>query len=86
MQVTISKWGNSLAVRIPVEMARALKLADGVQVECSISTSGAIELIRLKPDTPPDWMLAHFASVNERLTNAKPTTPTNILLRNSERY
>ena len=33
MQATISRWGNSLGLRIPKDMATALGLADGARVE-----------------------------------------------------
>jgi antitoxin MazE len=86
MQITVSKWGNSLAVRIPVEVARELNLADGTQVECSISASGAIELKPPSNETDSDWLKAHFAAVNKRLSGVKVTTPTYILLKENERY
>jgi antitoxin MazE len=86
MQITVSKWGNSLAVRIPVEMARELNLADGTQVECLISASGAIELTPPKKQADADWLNTHFNTVNIRLTNVKLTTPTHLLLKANERY
>jgi antitoxin MazE len=85
MQITVSKWGNSLGVRIPVEMARELNLADGSQVECSISASGVIELTPPKNKANSDWLKAHFIAVNKRLSDAKVTTPTHVLLK-EERY
>ncbi len=33
MQATISRWGNSLGLRIPKDIAAALGLADGARVE-----------------------------------------------------
>ena len=33
MQATISRWGNSLGLRIPKDIATALGLADGARVE-----------------------------------------------------
>ena len=36
MQVRISKWGNSLAVRLPKELAEKLALKEGQSVEVSI--------------------------------------------------
>lgn len=37
MQSQIGKWGNSLAVRIPLTMARETQLAEGMTVEVSVS-------------------------------------------------
>ncbi len=42
----ISKWGNSLAVRIPVDVARALGLKEGDEVELRRAEDGALELGR----------------------------------------
>jgi antitoxin MazE len=86
MQVTISKWGNSLAVRIPVEVARALKLTEGVQVECSISETGTFELKPCGVETERAWLAEHFSNVNKRLVKSKLTTPAHELLRSEERY
>jgi antitoxin MazE len=33
MRVSIARWGNSLGVRIPKEIARPLALSEGAQVE-----------------------------------------------------
>ena len=42
----VAKWGNSLAIRIPADVVRALKLKEGDQVEIRPAGDGAIELIR----------------------------------------
>ena len=39
-QSTISKWGNSLAVRIPAAIARSAKLSEGQSVEISVAEAG----------------------------------------------
>lgn len=44
MRLQVAKWGNSLAVRLPVECTRAAGLKEGDCVEASISTTGAIIL------------------------------------------
>jgi antitoxin MazE len=33
MEATVGKWGKSLAVRVPLELARRLGLADGERVD-----------------------------------------------------
>ncbi len=33
MQVHLTKWGNSLGLRIPKDVARQLRLAEGMQVD-----------------------------------------------------
>ena len=43
----ISKWGNSLAVRIPMDVARRLGLKEGDEVDFRPSDINGIELLRL---------------------------------------
>ena len=43
-ETTVSKWGNSLAVRIPQGIAKQASLNEGDSLELAIDTSGAIVL------------------------------------------
>jgi len=49
MKLQIAKWGNSLAVRLPVECVRAAGLQEGDSVEAEISPAGEITLTPTKP-------------------------------------
>jgi len=40
----VAKWGNSLAVRIPADVARTLNLKEGDQVELR-AANGALEVV-----------------------------------------
>ena len=42
----VSKWGNSLAVRLPSEVVEALKLKDGDQIEIRIVDAREFEVRR----------------------------------------
>lgn len=42
----ISKWGNSLAIRLPSGVTDRLNLKEGDEVDVSIDESGRAELIR----------------------------------------
>lgn len=42
----ISKWGNSLAIRIPKDVAEALELAEGDEVEIEAGRVGVLRLNR----------------------------------------
>lgn len=44
MKLQIAKWGNSLAVRLPAECARAAGLKEGDSVEANITPAGEITL------------------------------------------
>lgn len=43
----VAKWGNSLAVRIPTDVASRLGLKEGDEVDLRASDSNGIELLRL---------------------------------------
>ena len=42
----VAKWGNSLAIRIPRDVQRALKLVEGDEVELRRGADGALEIVR----------------------------------------
>lgn len=44
----VSKWGNSLAIRLPASVVKALKLSEGDEVEVFVADERAFEL-RKKP-------------------------------------
>jgi len=44
MRLHVSRWGNSLAVRLPIACTRAAGLKEGDSVEASIAPSGEITL------------------------------------------
>jgi antitoxin MazE len=44
MRLQVSKWGNSLAVRLPAEYTRAAGLKEGDSVEADVTPSGKIIL------------------------------------------
>ncbi len=52
MSAVISRWGNSLAVRIPVTVAEKAKIFEGDAVEVSVSRQGRliIESVRKEID------------------------------------
>lgn len=64
----VAKWGNSLAVRIPKDLAEALGLKEGDEVELKAGSAGVLRLSRderreralkkvreLARPLPPDW-------------------------------
>jgi antitoxin MazE len=42
MNIQISKWGNSLALRIPAAFIKEIKLKDGDQVEATLAKDGSL--------------------------------------------
>ena len=60
----IAKWGNSLAVRLPVAVVEALKLKEGDDIEIHIAGERVFELEK-KPDT--QILLARLRQFRGRL-------------------
>ena len=48
MQLQISKWGNSLAVRLPAAVTKQLHIHDGDSVELALNNQGALVLTPAK--------------------------------------
>ena len=42
----VSKWGNSLAIRLPAAVADALKLEEGDEVELQVAGARSLEVSR----------------------------------------
>ena len=42
MNIQISKWGNSLALRIPAEVLKQIHLKEGDKVEATLSMNGTL--------------------------------------------
>lgn len=40
----VAKWGNSLAIRLPMKLVKDLKLAEGDEVQLSVRGPRALEL------------------------------------------
>ena len=55
MDLQVSKWGNSLALRIPAEVVRRLGLQEGTLVEGRLTVDGALSI------RPAKWDRRAFA-------------------------
>jgi antitoxin MazE len=67
MNLIISKWGDSLAVRIPADYLRHSGLAEGDHVRASLTFDGAICL------RPTKWDRRAFADELAKMRDALPT-------------
>jgi len=45
MRLQVARWGNSLAVRLPLECLRSAGLKEGDEVEAEVTSSGEIRLM-----------------------------------------
>ena len=46
VELTVAKWGNSLAVRLPAESAKKLGLSEGDTLLAEVSSDGHLVLLR----------------------------------------
>lgn len=60
----VSKWDNSLAVRLPVAVVRALGLQEGDEIELHVADARCLEVAR-KPDR--DELIRKLRSYRGRL-------------------
>ncbi len=56
MDLQIAKWGNSLALRIPAEIARRFRWREGDTVDARVTVDGSLSI------RPADWKRADFAA------------------------
>jgi antitoxin MazE len=60
----VSKWGNSLAVRLPQAVVEALKLKEGDEIEITIAGARRFEIAR---DRRREKALVHLRKYRNRL-------------------
>jgi antitoxin MazE len=82
MKLQLAKWGNSLAVRLPVECTRAAGLREGDTVEAEVTPIGDI---RLTPTQSFDRM-ALIKHLRKRRETMSMTTTTVQMMREEDRY
>jgi len=82
MKVQITKWGNSLAVRLPVAFIRAIGAKAGDSMEAEINSLGKITLTQAR-----SWDKAAFLKKMRRRLAEMPMTSTTVMeMRKNERY
>lgn len=82
MKLQLAKWGNSLAIRLPVECTRAAGLREGDTVDAEVTPVGEI---RLTPT--PAFDKAAFLERLRKLHAKMPMTTTTVeMMRKADRY
>jgi antitoxin MazE len=82
MQLQIAKWGNSLAVRLPVTVTKQLHIHDGDSLELNLNKQGELVLTPAKSFDKVSFM-QNISKLNDTLPS---TTYVMDTLRNNERY
>lgn len=82
MKLQLAKWGNSLAVRLPVECTRAAGLREGDTVEAEVTPIGEIKLTAATA-----FDKAAFLERLRKLHAKMPMTTTTVeMMRRADRY
>ena len=63
MRTQLARWGNSLAVRLPRQVAEAAGLGDGATVELEV-VDGIIRLVPTRPSFTLEELLAGITPEN----------------------
>ena len=66
MDLQLAKWGNSLALRIPVELVRRFRWREGDKVDARFAVGGALSI------RPASWTRADFAAELDQARVALP--------------
>ena len=82
MQLQVSKWGNSLAVRLPSAITKQLHIADGDSVDLSLNNLGELVLTPAKVFDKTVYM-AQLNKHTKQLPQSEPIIET---MRNNARY
>jgi antitoxin MazE len=82
MQLQIGKWGNSLALRLPVALTQKIALKEGDLLEAVVDPDGTLHLSSVQR-----FDKAAFLSRLEKLHDSLPCTdPVIDLMRQEQRY
>jgi antitoxin MazE len=83
MRLQVSKWGNSLAVRLPASYAKQSGVSTGDYLEARIDASGEMHLVPSAPKVDKAAMLKKIAALHKTLPR---TTSVMDALRDEARY
>jgi antitoxin MazE len=82
MRLKLAKWGNSLAIRLPVACTRAAGLGEGDTLEAEVTPTGGITLTLAQP-----FDKTAFITRLRKLRATMPVTTTTVaLMRQEDRY
>ena len=65
MKTQLSKWGNSLAVRIPKPVALAAQLKTGDDLEVDVEGPGRVRIRKPKPKPTLEELISGITSENQ---------------------
>ena len=76
MRVQISKWGNSLAVRLPASYTKQSGVGSGDYLEATINASGEMHLVPSAPKADKAAMLKKISALHKTLARTTSVMDT----------
>ena len=70
LELSVGRWGNSLAVRLPAELARRLGVEEGSALQARVSEAGRLELSPADAGPPAptrEQMVAELEALHRNL-------------------
>jgi antitoxin MazE len=83
MRLQVSKWGNSLAVRLPANYAKYTGIASGDYLEATITPGGEMHLAPCAPVADKAALLKKISALQKTLPQTRSVMDT---LREEARY
>jgi antitoxin MazE len=77
MELQVNRWGNSLAVRLPAQLARQMGLEEGSQVLAELTAEGELKLsprTPLRPAATRAELLGQIAQLHRQLPLTQPVS------------
>ena len=78
LELSVGRWGNSLAVRLPAELARELDLREGDRIQAEVTTQGELRMLvphlSTADKTSRERMVAELRRVHATLPLSRPVT------------
>ena len=82
MELQVGKWGNSLALRLPSQVVKKMRLQEGAKVELTVDDTGRATL---RP--APEFDQAAWLARARALTESMPMTEEVVrYMRDTDRY
>ncbi len=71
MELQVGKWGNSLAVRLPAQLARALHVEEGSAIEAEVVGPGQLKLAGHPPFDKSGY-LTRLKALHAQMSMSEP--------------
>ena len=83
LELQVSRWGNSLAVRIPADVARALAVIEGSVIHAEVVGPAQLRLAAAGKPFDRQAFLARLEALQQRMPVTQPVVAA---LRDAARY